>query len=372
MTRAIPPQARLLWLAAFLIASPALAKDRSEIRDEGSMFSREAVRKAQSDLAEIDRKYPVAVTVETIESLRGQSINDATERRAEQVDHKGIFVLIAVKDRKLQAIASREVREKLGQDRLVAIRDAFNEQFRAGKPDEGLARGIQAAASALASAYPQQARTIEPPASTLPGPGSSPKVADLGDSPLVARQQVRLTLAGARKVLEGAEAKAASMGQKSNIAVVDDGGHLLAFARMDGGRPASAATSITKATSAATFRQASGPLPGGTMSDELLNLSVQAAASSSGGKFTPLRGGLPIVVDGQVIGAIGVGGGSGEQDVEVAKAGVDAFLAGLQEASKPNGSQAPKSDGPQGTPGSTKPGEPQGSGPAADSRDAPK
>ena len=51
------------------------------------------------------------------------------------------------------------------------------------------------------------------------------------------------------------------MGVKENIAVVDDGGHLLAFARMDGARPASGTTAITKAVSAATFRQETGTLP---------------------------------------------------------------------------------------------------------------
>ena len=56
-----------------------------------------------------------------------------------------------------------------------------------------------------------------------------------GDSPLIARNQVRLTLAGARAIIAGAEAKAQAMGVKENIAVVDDGGHLIAFERMEGG-----------------------------------------------------------------------------------------------------------------------------------------
>ena len=68
---------------------------------------------------------------------------------------------------------------------------------------------------------------------------------------------------------------------------------------------------------------------------------MQAAASDSGGKITTLLGGLPIVVDGQVIGAIGVAGGSGEQDLEVAKAGVAAFIAGLGETTDET---KPKSD----------------------------
>jgi glc operon protein GlcG len=141
--------------------------------------------------------------------------------------------------------------------------------------------------------------------------------------PLVTRDRVLLNLAGAETVLDAAKKKAAALGLKCNIAVVDDGGHLLAFARMDGARPASAATALTKAVSAATFRQETGPLPARGEPDVLLSLSIQTA---SGGKVTTLKGGVPIVVDGQVVGAVGVGGGTGEQDVEVARAGIQALL----------------------------------------------
>ena len=121
------------------------------------------------------------------------------------------------------------------------------------------------------------------------------------------------------------------MNLKVNIAVVDDGGHLLSFDRMDGARPASGYTAITKATTAATFRQPTGPIPAGTANpDPLLNLSLQIAAQASGGKITTLYGGVPVVVDGQVIGGVGVGGGTGEQDAQVARAGVQAFLDELQ------------------------------------------
>jgi glc operon protein GlcG len=111
-----------------------------------------------------------------------------------------------------------------------------------------------------------------------------------------------------------------------NIAVVDDGGHLLAFARMDGARPASAYTALTKAVTAATFRQETGPLPAGGEPDPLLSLSLQNAALASGGKLTTLKGGVPIVVQGEVIGAVGIGGGSGEQDADVAKAGIQSLM----------------------------------------------
>ena len=144
--------------------------------------------------------------------------------------------------------------------------------------------------------------------------------------PLVSRGRIQLNLAGAETILAAARQKAAMLKVNFNIAVVDDGGHLLAFVRMDGARPASATTAMTKAVSAATFRQETGTLPPKAAPDLLLNLSLQNAALAGGGKITTLKGGVPIVVEGQVIGAVGVGGGTGDQDTEVAKAGVKALV----------------------------------------------
>lgn len=158
----------------------------------------------------------------------------------------------------------------------------------------------------------------------LPGNQSGPKKA------LVARDRVQLNLAGAETVLEAAKKKATTMGLKVNIAIVDDGGNLLSFARMDGARPASGNTALTKAVAAATFRQETGPTPAKGEPDVILSLGLQAAAVAGGGKGTALKGGVPIVVDGQVIGAVGVGGGSGEQDVEIAKGGIEALLEELK------------------------------------------
>ena len=145
---------------------------------------------------------------------------------------------------------------------------------------------------------------------------------------LVTRNRIQLNLAGAEIILKAAQEKAGAMKLKNNIAVVDDGGHLLAFARMDGARPASGNTALTKAISAATFRQESGPLPPQGEPNVLLSLSIQLA---SRGKITSLKGGVPILIDGQVVGAVGVGGGTGEQDAEVAKAGIEALLKALAE-----------------------------------------
>ena len=144
--------------------------------------------------------------------------------------------------------------------------------------------------------------------------------------PLVTRDRIQLNLAGAEAILEAARAKATAMGLKANVAVVDDGGHLLAFARMDGACPASGQTALTKAQAAATFRRKTGPAPAKGEPDVVLSLGLAAAAVAGGGKGTPLRGGVPIEIDGQVVGAVGVGGGTGEQDAEVARAGIQALL----------------------------------------------
>ncbi len=316
----------LLCLACLLSpAWPAPAQDKgkvtSEIIDDAGMFSDAAIREARSAMARLDRAYGVAVTIETVASLRGQGIDEVATRRAEQLGHPGIFVLIAKGDRKAKALASpRALREEIGQSRLDGIRDALYEELHKGQVDAGLAQAIQAVSRGLAAARPEKA-----------GVAMALEAASGSTSPMVVRHQVRLTLAGARKALGGAEAKAAEKGYKMNIAVVDDGGHLIAFGRMDGARPASVATATTKAITAATYRAATGPLPGNPKeSDVLLNLSLQNAAAASGGKVTTLFGGVPIQVDNQVIGALGVGGGTGEQDAEVARAGVEAFLAELK------------------------------------------
>lgn len=160
-------------------------------------------------------------------------------------------------------------------------------------------------------------------------PNSMATADDKPAQPLVSHDRVQLNLAGAELIVAECKAKAAAMGFKMNIAVVDDGGHLLAFARMDGARPASAATAQTKAVAAATMRQATGPAPANGEPDVLLSLSLQNAAAAGGAKMTSLKGGVPIVVDGQVIGAVGLGGGTGEQDAEVARAGIQALVAKL-------------------------------------------
>ncbi len=136
--------------------------------------------------------------------------------------------------------------------------------------------------------------------------------------PLVTRNHPKLTLEGARTILAAAERRAAEISVPMTIAVVDDGGHLLAFARMDGAKPSSIVISLVKAQAAAMRRAPTGP----AMSGDQVNLPVALGlAVAAAAHQTPIRGGIPLVVDGEVIGAIGVSAGTEDQDFEVARAG---------------------------------------------------
>ncbi|MGZ3470883.1 MAG: heme-binding protein [Isosphaeraceae bacterium] len=327
----------------------------SDVRDTAGMFSADAVRAARDALAKIERTIGVPVLIETIETLKGETIDEVAIRLARRSGAQGVFILIARKESKIEVLASRRYTEALPRPARTKVRSAFIEGFRKKNFDDGLREGVAALDAELASARsegkvplaekpasrdesPTRRFLPQSPAASAPGqfegtrehePGVAAEPAK--GKPLVIRNQVRLTLDGARTIIAAAAEQAASMSLKMNIAVVDEGGHLLSFDRMDGARPASGYTAITKASTAATFRQPTGPLPAGTSApDPLLNLSLQIAAQSSGGKLTTLLGGLPIVVDSQVIGGVGVGGGSGEQDAQVARAGVQAFLDELQ------------------------------------------
>ncbi|HTE68022.1 MAG TPA: heme-binding protein [Actinomycetes bacterium] len=125
-----------------------------------------------------------------------------------------------------------------------------------------------------------------------------------------------LTHEGALHVLQAAVDRAAAMGTPQCVAVVDDSGSLLAFVRMDGAKVLSIQTAQRKALTAADRRSATGGLEPGH--DLKLALVTE-------GRLTNLKGGLPIIVGGQVLGAVGVSSGSGEEDLEVAKAGVAAI-----------------------------------------------
>lgn len=136
------------------------------------------------------------------------------------------------------------------------------------------------------------------------------------------RPALKLTHDGAMHVLHAAIEAAFVMGVPQCIAVVDEGCNLLAYVRMDGARILSQPIVIAKAMTAAT----TGSSTGGLSPDKAPML-----VGASGGKMTNLLGGLPLIANGQVVGGIGVGSGTGEQDRDVAKAAVTAFEKHLLE-----------------------------------------
>jgi glc operon protein GlcG len=119
-----------------------------------------------------------------------------------------------------------------------------------------------------------------------------------------------LTLGGAQKVLAAAEDAARKSQAPSSIAIVDEAGDLVAFAQMDGARPAGITIAIGKARSAARFRQPTEAL------ENAINGGRQAAISAG---VTEMQGGVPIASGGAVIGAIGVSGLNKDNDVKIAQ-----------------------------------------------------
>jgi uncharacterized protein GlcG (DUF336 family) len=135
------------------------------------------------------------------------------------------------------------------------------------------------------------------------------------------KEILMVTLNDARRVIDAAEKKAREIGQPMNIAVADAGGNLVAHVRMDEAWIGSIDISIKKAFTARAFDIATKDL---------------ATQSQSGGQFFGIHasndgrvmifaGGVPLKRDGRVVGAVGVSGGSGEQDHAVAMAGAEAF-----------------------------------------------
>jgi len=138
--------------------------------------------------------------------------------------------------------------------------------------------------------------------------------------PAPAETPAPLSTADIQKALTAAVAKAQELGVPMGISIVDASGNLLAFIKMDGAFLHTNHTSFSKAYTAASIHKPSGA------SSIPPNISAEIS-STTGGKFTTLPGGFPLLKDGKVIGGIGVGGGKGEQDEAVAKAAVDALAA---------------------------------------------
>ena len=144
-----------------------------------------------------------------------------------------------------------------------------------------------------------------------------------------------LTIEGAKKVIAGAVAYA----KKNNapggvIAVVDEGGNLMALERLDGTFAAGANISIGKARTAVLFKRPTKAF------EDIIKNGRTAMVALPDAFFTPLQGGVPIAVDGQIVGGVGVSGAaSAQQDEELAIAGAnmlsEAKMSGMSQANKP-------------------------------------
>ena len=126
-----------------------------------------------------------------------------------------------------------------------------------------------------------------------------------------------LSLAEANRIVEGAIAAANEMGIKINVAVCDAGGRLVAFNRMDGAIWGGVYGSQGKAVASAAFGRTSGEL------QERANTPIiSGILAAEGGHGIPSQGGVPIIRNGVVEGACGVGGGTSQEDEDCARAGI--------------------------------------------------
>ena len=124
-----------------------------------------------------------------------------------------------------------------------------------------------------------------------------------------------LTLEDCKKISAASEAEAKKNNWNVCIAILDDGGHLLHLVRMDGATPANSRIAIEKGRTAAESRRSTA------MWEERIKAGRHAMLGMPG--ITPVQGGLPIVVDGVCIGAVGVSGVQSHEDEQIAKAGID-------------------------------------------------
>ena len=130
-----------------------------------------------------------------------------------------------------------------------------------------------------------------------------------------------ITLADARRVIAAGEKKAEDIGQPMNIAVADGGGNLIAHVRMDKAWMGSIDISMKKAWTSRAFDIETKALGENSQSgDQFFGIHA-----SNNGKVMIFAGGVPLKRGGEVVGAVGVSGGSGKQDQSVAEAGAAAF-----------------------------------------------
>ncbi len=133
----------------------------------------------------------------------------------------------------------------------------------------------------------------------------------------------RLSIDDARTLIEGASIKATEIGVPMCIAIVDESGQLIAFERMDGGKVTSAIIAQDKAFTAGGARKATHEYNAACQPGNLA-FGIHTAI---GGRLCVVGGGLPVLIDGEVVGGIGLSSGTPQQDMDCAQAGIDHLLA---------------------------------------------
>ena len=133
------------------------------------------------------------------------------------------------------------------------------------------------------------------------------------------KTRAMLTLEDCKRISAAAEAEAKKNNWNVCVAIVDDGGHLLQLFRMDGATPANSRIAIAKGRTAAETRRSTA------MWEERIKSGRTAMLKMPG--VTPVQGGLPIVIDGECIGAVGVSGVQSHEDEQIAKAGIAALTS---------------------------------------------
>jgi glc operon protein GlcG len=141
---------------------------------------------------------------------------------------------------------------------------------------------------------------------------------------MITRTALKLNWEGTNRILQAAVQKAQAMGIPMSIAVVDEGGHLLGFVRTDDGKIHNIRIAQVKARAAASNRMPTGKISSsGQPVDDHMAIALPLAAGTD--MYLTFKGGLPITIEGHCVGGVGVSGGTGDQDAEVAKAGIDAL-----------------------------------------------
>lgn len=134
----------------------------------------------------------------------------------------------------------------------------------------------------------------------------------------------RLSISDANVLIEGARAHAEKISVPMCISVVDESGTPIAFERMDGGKTTSSTIAVDKAFTAAAAKKATHEYNEACVPGSLA-FGIHTALA---GRLCVVGGGLPVIVDGEVVGGIGVSSGTPQQDMECAKAGIEYLLEG--------------------------------------------